>query len=224
MPDPELREEFSNFLLTCGAVKFGSFRLKSGRVSPYFINLGCICDGPAIARLGEFYARAVVDQGLLNAAEVLFGPAYKGIPIAVSAAIALSNLFGCSRRYAFNRKEAKDHGEGGLIVGDVRDGDRVGMLDDVMTTGRTKEEVLAVIRASAKVEISYVMIAVDRLERGESDLMATAEFEKQYGIPVRSIVTVEDVASAALKKGMISVKAMEEVERYLKAYGGRREI
>jgi orotate phosphoribosyltransferase len=218
-----LESSFARFLIESGAVKFGSFKLKSGRVSPYFINLGLIGDGTSVSRLGEFYARAFVEKGLAAKTDVLFGPSYKGIPIAVSAAIALSNIYGKSLRFAFNRKEAKDHGEGGLIIGGgLRDGDRIGLLDDVMTTGKTKEEVLEVIRVSAKAEIAYVLIAVDRLERGESETNATREFEEKYGIPVFSIATIEDIARSAKAGGLISEQELQAVGSYLKEYGGKR--
>ncbi|MBM5805702.1 MAG: orotate phosphoribosyltransferase [Candidatus Verstraetearchaeota archaeon] len=216
------KAEFSDFLLRSGAIKFGTFKLKSGRISPYFVNIGAIGDGLSASKLGEFYAKAIVGYGLLEKTDVLFGPSYKGIPIVVSTAVALFNLFGSSKRFAFNRKEAKEHGEGGLIIGSIKDGDRVGMLDDVMTTGKTKEEVLSVILSSAKVNLSYILIAVDRLERGETDLMATLEFERRYGIPVRSIVTIEEVAERALQEGLIAKNDTDAIRTYLNTYGGKR--
>ena len=219
-----LEMSFAEFLINKGAVKFGSFKLKSGRISPYFVNLGLIGDGASAARMGEFYARALVEKGLADKTDVLFGPPYKGIPIAVSTAIALSNIYGKSLRFAFNRKEAKDHGEGGFMVGGgLRDGDRVGLLDDVMTTGKTKEETLEVIKASAKAEIAYVLIAVDRLEKGESEMNATVEFKEKYGIPVFSIATIEDIARSAYISGTISAEELDMVNSYLKEYGGKRK-
>jgi orotate phosphoribosyltransferase len=218
------KEEFSDFLLKSGAIKFGTFTLKSGRISPYFVNIGSIGEGLSASRLGEFYAKTIVSYGLLEQTDVLFGPAYKGIPIVVSTAVALSNLFGSSKRYAFNRKEVKEHGEGGLIIGGgIKDGDRVGLLDDVMTTGKTKEDVLSVILSSAKAKISYILIAVDRLERGETDLVATLEFERRYGIPVKSIVTIEEVAERALQSGLILKAEVDAIRAYLKTYGGKNE-
>jgi orotate phosphoribosyltransferase len=218
-----LKEEFSKFLLSNGVIKFGTFKLKSGRVSPYFINIGSIGEGSLISKLGEFYARAIVGYGLLQETDVLFGPSYKGIPIVISTAVALSNLFGTSKRFAFNRKEVKDHGEGGLIIGsNLTDGDRVGLLDDVMTTGKTKGEVISIIQSSAKVRIGYVLIAVDRLEKGDTDLTATLEFERSYGIPVRSIVTIEDVAEIAVREGLITKTGVNAIHGYLETFGGRR--
>jgi len=217
-----LKRELSEFLIRSGAVKFGSFKLKSGRVSPYFVNLGAIGDGARMSELGAFYARAIVDAGLAGRTDMLFGPSYKGVPIAVSTSVALHRDHGISMRFSFNRKEAKDHGEGGMIVGSaLRDGDRVGILDDVMTTGKTKEEVLNVIRSAAKVEISYIMIAVDRLERGETEMTATREFEQRYGIRVLAIVDINDVLSTALSLGLASEGDASSVRAYLAEYGGK---
>ena len=216
-----LKSEFSRFLLEIGAVKFGSFKLKSGRLSPYFVNLGVVGDGESIWRLGEFYARALVEFGLVGEVDVLFGPSYKGIPIVVSTSIGLHKIFNISKKFAFNRKEAKDHGEGGLIIGSVGEGDRIGILDDVMTTGKTKEETLSVLSSIDNVKIAFVLIAVDRLERGETEYMATVEFHRRYGIPVKSIVDVLDVAKAALEYGSITMKEMEAISNYLKIYGGK---
>ena len=214
--------EFSAFLLKAGVVKFGLFKLKSGRTSPYFVNLGAIGSGRRLWALGSYYARAIVEKGLAAETDLLFGPSYKGIPIAVSASLALYREFGIEMRFAFNRKEAKDHGEGGMIAGgELRDGDRVGILDDVMTTGKTKEEVLSVIRGSAKAEIKYIMIAVDRLERGETEAMATSEFERRYGIRVVPIITILDLVSAAKALGIIGEDAVRSVEAYLREYGGK---
>jgi len=215
-----MKSGFAEFMMRSGAVKFGSFTLKSGRVSPYFINLGVLGDGASVARLGEFYAMAMVAYGLAERTDVIFGPSYKGVPIAVSTAIALSKNHGIPMRYAFNRKEAKGHGEGGVIIGStLKDGDRVGLLDDVMTTGKTKEETLDVIRSAAKVEVGYVLIAVDRMERGETELSATAEFGEKYGIPVYSIANIEEIAAAA--GGAIPDERMKAIREYLKAYGGK---
>ncbi|MEM4658009.1 MAG: orotate phosphoribosyltransferase [Candidatus Methanosuratincola sp.] len=218
-----LKSEFASFLVRSGAVKFGSFTLKSGRPSPYFVNLGVLADGESASGLGGFYARALIEKGLLGSTDVLFGPSYKGIPIAVSTAIALFRDHGRSIRFAFNRKEAKGHGEGGLIIGSqLRDGDRVGILDDVMTTGKTKEEILEVLRSAARVETPYVLIAVDRLERGETDLCATSEFERTYGVRVHSIATIEEIAEAASAEGMIPESALHSIRSHLREYGGRR--
>ncbi|MGQ9759505.1 MAG: orotate phosphoribosyltransferase [Candidatus Methanomethylicaceae archaeon] len=218
----ELKSEFSKFLLEVRAVKFGSFKLKSGRISPYFVNIGIIGEGDSVWRLGEFYAKALVKYALVDEIDVLFGPSYKGIPIVISTGIALHRLFGISKRLAFNRKEVKDHGEGGIIIGKIKEGDRIGILDDVMTTGKTKEEVLSILLSIGGVKIPFILIAVDRLERGETEDMATIEFQKKYGILVKSIVTVEEVANNAFNNGLITTKELDEISSYLKLYGGKR--
>lgn len=220
-----MKAAFSEFMIRSGAVKFGSFTLKSGRISPYFINLGVLGDGETVARLGEFYAMAMVGHSLTSKTDVLFGPSYKGIPIAVSTAIALSKNHGLPMRFAFNRKEVKGHGEGGLIIGSpLKDGDRVGLLDDVMTTGKTKEEALEVVRSAAKVNVSYILIAVDRMERGETDLPATDEFREKYGIAVYSIANIEEIAMSDAAKSTVTPERMQAIRDYLKAYGGKSHV
>jgi orotate phosphoribosyltransferase len=224
--DPvSMKSGFAEFMIGSGAVRFGSFTLKSGRTSPYFINLGVLGDGASIARLGEFYASALVAYGLAQRTDIIFGPSYKGVPIAVSTAIALSRNHGIPMRFAFNRKEAKAHGEGGVIIGSpLKDGDRVGLLDDVMTTGKTKEETLDIIRSAAKVEVSYVLIAVDRMERGETDLQATEEFRERYGIPVHSIANIREIAGSGAARSSVTPERMEAIGEYLKAYGGKARV
>lgn len=214
-----MKDEFSKFLLEVGAIKFGSFKLKSGRISPYFIDIGAIKEGKDLARLGEFYAKSIIE--LKIDFDVIFGPSYKGIPIAISTAIALSKLFGISKRIAFNRKEVKNHGEGGMIIGEVKSGDRVGILDDVITTGKTKEEIIQLLHSIDNVKIVFILIAVDRMERGEGEYMATKEFELKYGIPVKSMVSIKDVADFAFKNKIITDMEMENIINYLKEYGGK---
>jgi orotate phosphoribosyltransferase len=216
----ELKKEFAKFLLETKAVKFGEFKLKSGRISPYFINIGEIIDGKSISKLGEFYAKAIVEYNIINEIDVLFGPSYKGIPIVVSTAIALNNMFGICKRFAFNRKEEKKYGEKGIIIGEIREGDRVLILDDVITTGETKEEILKII-SSFNAKVCFIIIAVDRLERGKTNLTAIKEFEIKYGIPIRAIVTIEDIIKTALEMNYIREEDLEKIMKYLKEYGGK---
>jgi orotate phosphoribosyltransferase len=217
----ELKKEFIKFLLETKAVRFGEFKLKSGRISPYFINIGEIIDGKNISKLGEFYAKAIIGYNIIDKIDVLFGPSYKGIPIVVSTAIALNNIFGICKRFAFNRKEIKDHGEKGMIIGEIKEGDRVLLLDDVITTGETKEEILRII-SSFNAKVCFIIIAVDRLEKGKTDLTAVKEFEIKYGIPVKAIVSIEDIINTALEMRYIKEEDLEKIMKYLKEYGGRQ--
>lgn len=188
------QREFIAFAIEQGVLKFGEFTLKSGRVSPYFFNAGLFRSGSALARLGRFYARAIIDSGLR--ADVLFGPAYKGIPLAASAAVALADHHDCDMPFAFNRKEAKTHGEGGNIVGAELKG-KVLIVDDVITAGTAIGEVMQLIDA-AGAQAAGVVIALDRQERGQAgedmkSQSAIQEVEARYGMPVISIVTLDQV-------------------------------
>ncbi|MFC3283951.1 orotate phosphoribosyltransferase [Litchfieldella rifensis] len=181
------QREFIEFAIDQGVLRFGEFTLKSGRISPYFFNAGLFKSGAALARLGRCYAQAIVASGL--AADVLFGPAYKGIPLAASTAVALAEHHGRDLPFAFNRKEVKDHGEGGNIVGADLAG-RILIIDDVITAGTAIREVMGLIEA-AGAEAAGVVIALDRQERGNGELSAIQEVEHRYGIPVVSIVTLD---------------------------------
>lgn len=188
------QREFIAFAIEQGVLKFGEFTLKSGRISPYFFNAGLFRSGAALARLGRFYAQAIADSGL--EADVLFGPAYKGIPLAATTAVALADRHARDLPFAFNRKEAKDHGEGGNIVGAELAG-RILIVDDVITAGTAIGEVMQLIEA-AGAEAAGVVIALDRQERGSAEgemksQSAIQEVEARYGIPVVSIVTLDQV-------------------------------
>ncbi|WP_416138555.1 orotate phosphoribosyltransferase [Halomonas sp. HK25] len=190
----DYQREFIEFAIEQGVLRFGEFTLKSGRVSPYFFNAGLFRTGGALARLGRFYARAIVDRA--PAFDVLFGPAYKGIPLAATAAVALADHHGRDLPYAFNRKEAKAHGEGGNIVGAALSGDIL-IIDDVITAGTAIREVMALIEA-ADARAAGVVIALDRQERGSADVegkgqSAIQEVEARYAMPVVSIVTLDMV-------------------------------
>ncbi len=188
------QREFIAFAIEQGVLKFGEFTLKSGRLSPYFFNAGLFKSGAALARLGRFYARAIADSGI--DVDVLFGPAYKGIPLAASTAVALADHHDRDLPFAFNRKEAKAHGEGGNIVGAELNG-RILIIDDVITAGTAIGEVMALIE-TAGAEAAGVVIALDRQERGQADgetkrRSAIQEVEARYGMPVISIVTLDQV-------------------------------
>ncbi|MBH8580811.1 orotate phosphoribosyltransferase [Bisbaumannia pacifica] len=181
------QREFIEFAIEQGVLRFGEFTLKSGRVSPYFFNAGLFKSGAALARLGRCYAQAIVDSGLDF--DVLFGPAYKGIPLAATTAVALADGHDRDTPFAFNRKEAKDHGEGGNIVGADLAG-RILIIDDVITAGTAIGEVMRLIDG-AGAKAAGVVIALDRQERGQGEQSAIQEVEARYGMPVVSIVTLD---------------------------------
>ena len=186
------KREFIAFLEEAGVLKFGDFIAKSGRRIPYFINAGDIKTGAQIARLGEFYATAYLDK-IGEKKAVLYGPAYKGIPIAVSASVALAGR-GLDLPFFFNRKEAKDHGEGGIFVGYVpKAGESVVIVEDVITAGTAIRESMANLAALEGVKVAAVFVMVDRKEKGKTDLSAMAEIEREFGFPVYSVVDVYDI-------------------------------
>ena len=183
------QQDFLDFAIGQGVLRFGEFTLKSGRISPYFFNAGLFQTGSALSRLGKFYAQAIVDSGL--AFDMIFGPAYKGIPLAAATAIALFEHHGQDYPYAFNRKEAKDHGEGGTIVGAPLQG-RVLVIDDVMTAGTAIREAADIVAAQGAT-LAGVTISLDRQERGKGEQSAVQEVEAFYGISVISIVGLKEV-------------------------------
>lgn len=213
------KEEFIKFMMESDVLKFGEFTLKSGRQAPYFINCGNYKTGKCLAKLGEYYAECIKEHGLEP--DVLFGPAYKGIPLSVAACTALYNKFGMDVNYCFDRKEVKDHGEGGMFVGKtLADGDKVVIIDDVMTSGKALREVLPKVRGAAKVEVRGMVITVDRMEKGlNSEKSAVQEAFDEFGIPVYSIVNINDII-AALEKGIIPGKEyIAKMKIYREQYG-----
>ena len=186
----EYQREFIRFALDRNVLRFGEFTLKSGRKSPYFFNAGLFNDGASLSRLGRFYAQALVHSSLPDV-DVIFGPAYKGIPLAAVTAVALADSFDRNLPYCFNRKEAKDHGEGGSLVGAPLEG-RVLIIDDVITAGTAVREVMQILRQAGATPAA-VMIALDRQERGQGELSAIQEVERDFGIPVISIVSLNQV-------------------------------
>ena len=183
------QKEFIEFALSSNVLRFGEFTLKSGRISPYFFNAGLFNTGEALAKLGKYYAQALKDSHIEF--DVLFGPAYKGIPLASSCAISLSNEYNMNMPYSFNRKEAKDHGEGGNIVGAPLNG-KVLIIDDVITAGTAIREAMDII-SNAGAQAAGVLIALDRQEKGKGELSAIQEVEQQYDIPVVSIIKLTDL-------------------------------
>lgn len=213
------KQRFIKFMVENGVLTFGEFTLKSGRKAPYFINTGNYKTGAQLARLGEYYAECIVDNGIDG--ETLVGPAYKGIPLAVTTAVALWNNHGKDLNYCFDRKEVKDHGEGGLFVGkQLKDGEKVILVEDVMTSGKALREMLPKLEAAAKVNVTGMVISVDRQEKAlNSDLSAVQEVYKEFGIKVSSIVTMEDIISA-IEEGIIEGRQyLEKMKEYRAVYG-----
>ena len=205
------QREFIRFAIERGVLRFGSFTLKSGRTSPYFFNAGLFNSGLALAQLGRFYAAAVVDSGI--AFDVLFGPAYKGIPLAAATAVALAEQHQLDLPWCFNRKEAKTHGEGGSLVGAPLEG-RVLIVDDVITAGTAIREVMQIIQAQGA-QAAGVLIALNREERGQGELSAIQEVERDFAMPVVSIVSLTQVLeyladNAELKQHLPVVQAYRE--------------
>lgn len=216
----DYQKQFIEFALSQGVLKFGEFELKSGRKSPYFFNAGLFNDGNALAKLGEFYAATIHHQA--PQFDLVFGPAYKGIPLGTTAVVGLSNLYQVNKPFCFNRKEAKDHGEGGSLVGAPLEG-RVLIVDDVITAGTAIREVMAIIQ-QAGAEAAAVVVAVDRQERGKGELSAIQEVEKEFGIPVLSIVNLSQIIEYLKEYSDqygLSSDVLSKVEAYREQYGIR---
>ncbi|EOG7616868.1 orotate phosphoribosyltransferase [Vibrio cholerae] len=208
------QREFIEFALEKQVLKFGEFILKSGRKSPYFFNAGLFNTGRDLARLGRFYAAALVDSGIEF--DVLFGPAYKGIPIATTTAVALADHHDVDTPYCFNRKEAKDHGEGGNLVGSKLEG-RVMLVDDVITAGTAIRESMELIQAN-KADLAGVLVAIDRQEKGKGELSAIQEVERDFGCAVISIVSLTDLITYLEQQGN-NTEHLEAVKAYRAQYG-----
>lgn len=208
------QQAFLEFALQQGVLRFGEYTLKSGRLSPYFFNAGLFQTGAALSRLGQFYAQAIVESGIHF--DMLFGPAYKGIPLAASVAIALYEQHGLDYPYAFNRKEAKDHGEGGTIVGAALKG-RVLVIDDVMTAGTAIREA-AIIVSEQGASLAGVAISLDRQERGQGVLSAVQEVEKNFGVPVISIVGLKNVIQH-VQEQIAEPQLLAAIQSYRQQYG-----
>ena len=213
------KQRFIKFMVQNGVLTFGDFTLKSGRKAPYFINTGNYKTGAQLARLGEYYAECIIDNKIEG--ETLVGPAYKGIPLAVSTAVALWDHHHKDLNYCFDRKEIKDHGEGGMFVGkQLQDGEKVILIEDVMTSGKALREMLPKLAKAAKVEVAGMVISVDRQEKAlNSDLSAVQEAYKEFGIKVYSIVTMQDIIEA-IEQGVIEGKEyLDKMREYRSVYG-----
>ena len=187
------KQDFIEFMVESKVLKFGDFTLKSGRKSPFFMNAGSYVTGTQLKKLGEYYAKAIHDNFGLDF-DVLFGPAYKGIPLSVATTMAISDLYGKDIRYCSNRKEVKDHGDTGILLGSpVKDGDRVMIIEDVTTSGKSIEETFPILKAQGDVEIKGLIVSLDRCERGKGTKSALAEIKDLYGFPTAAIVSMKDV-------------------------------
>ena len=218
------KQEFIEFIVKSGALTFGDFITKSGRKTPYFINTGNYRTGAQAAKLGEFYADCIMEN-IAGRIDALFGPAYKGIPLSVACSIALFNKYGRDVGYCFNRKEAKDHGEGGSMVGyKLKDGDRILIIEDVITAGTAVRECIPVLKSAADIEIAGLVISVDRMERGSGGLSAIEEIKREFGIKTYPIVTVREIIGCLHNRqidGRVYVDdaVRRRMEEYLKTYG-----
>lgn len=219
----EYQKHFIDFLVGSGALTFGDFVTKSGRKTPYFVNTGNFNDGAKINQLGKYYAAHIVESGL-QTSNIIFGPAYKGIPLCVTTAAALFSEFKINCGFSFDRKEVKDHGDGGKVVGSkIKDGDKVVIVEDVITAGTTLREVLPFLASLGKVSVSGVVIAVDRCERGTGTLSAVQEAQESSGVKVFPIVTIHHIFSYLSQEngsGMqLSPEIQKRIAEYLEMYG-----
>jgi orotate phosphoribosyltransferase len=212
-------------MVDCQVLKFGEFTLKSGRKSPFFMNAGAYVTGAQLKRLGEYYAKAIHDN-YGDDFDVLFGPAYKGIPLSVATTIAYSELYGKEIRYCSNRKEEKDHGDVGILLGSkLKDGDRVVIIEDVTTSGKSIEETFPILKAQGDVEIKGLMVSLNRMEKGlGGKLSALAEIKEKYGFDANAIVTMADVIEHLYNKpykGQIYIDdtLKAAIDKYYEVYG-----
>ncbi len=221
------KQEFIEFMLDCEVLKFGDFVTKSGRKTPFFVNTGFYRTGGQLRRLGEFYARAI-EVKFGSDFDVLFGPAYKGIPLSVVTVSAFDELFNRQIRYCSNRKEIKDHGDKGILLGGpLGDGDKVVIIEDVTTAGTSIKETLPIIKAQGNVEIIGMCVSVDRQERGSGTKSALKEIEEEYGFPTTAIVTMQDVIEHLSNnpvggKMILDDGLKQAIEAYYKEYGAEQ--
>jgi len=221
----KFKEDLILFLVRAGALKFGDFTTKSGRKSPYFINAGSFKSGEHIEILGNFYADCIMStETVKEDFDILFGPAYKGIPLCISAAGALYRKYGANKQYCFNRKEIKDHGEGGMFVGaSMSEGDRVVIIEDVVTAGTQVREIVPLLKSSANLTIKDMFILADRLEVGYNGKTAPQEIKEEFGIEVHSIINVREIIDFLYNreidgKIILDLEQKDKMERYLEIY------
>ena len=222
----QYKKEFIEFMVDSNVLRFGEYTLKSGRKSPFFMNAGAYITGSQLRRLGAYYAQAIHDNYGTDF-DVLFGPAYKGIPLAVASTMAFSELYGRDIRYCSNRKEIKDHGDVGILLGsDLNDGDRVVIIEDVTTSGKSIEETFPILKEQANVDVVGLMVSLNRQERGRTQKNALAEIREVYGIETGAIVTMEEVVEHLYNRKyngrvLIDDKMKEAIDTYYAQYGAK---
>ena len=221
------KQEFIKFMVESDVLKFGEFTLKSGRKSPFFMNAGAYVTGSQLKRLGQYYAHAIHDR-YGDDFDVLFGPAYKGIPLTVAATMSISELYDADIRYCSNRKEVKDHGDKGILLGSpIVDGDKVVIIEDVTTAGTSIEETLPIIKAQGDVNVLGLVVSVDRMERGKGTKSALKEIEEKYGFHTTAIVTMADVVEHLYNKPykgkvIIDDTLKAAIDAYYEQYGAEK--
>lgn len=222
----QYKKEFIEFMVDSDVLKFGDFTLKSGRKSPFFMNAGAYVTGSQLRRLGEYYAKAIYDNYGTDF-DVLFGPAYKGIPLSVATSIAFSELYDKDIRYCSNRKEIKDHGDVGILLGSgLNDGDRVVIIEDVTTSGKSIEETFPILKEQANVDVVGLMVSLNRQERGNTQKNALVEIREVYGIETGAIVTMEEVVEHLYHQPyngrvIIDDEMKEAIDAYYAQYGAK---
>ena len=220
------KQEFIEFMVESDVLKFGDFTLKSGRKSPFFMNAGAYVTGTQLRKLGEYYAKAIYDNFGLEF-DVLFGPAYKGIPLAVAVSMAISELYGKDVRYCSNRKEEKDHGDAGILLGSkLKDGDRVVIIEDVTTSGKSIEETFPILKAQGNVEIKGLIVSLNRMERGKGEKSAMDEIQDLYGFSTAAIVNMAEVTEYLYNrecqgKVLIDDEIKGRLDAYYAQYGAK---
>lgn len=222
----QYKKEFIEFMVDSNVLKFGEFTLKSGRKSPFFMNAGAYVTGSQLRKLGQYYAKAIHDNYGTDF-DVLFGPAYKGIPLSVATAMAFSELYNKDIKYCSNRKEIKDHGDVGILLGSsLNDGDRVVIIEDVTTSGKSIEETFPILKEQANVDVVGLMVSLNRQERGKTQKNALAEIREVYGIETGAIVTMEEVVEYLYNRNcngrvVIDDKMKAAIDAYYVQYGAK---
>ena len=222
----QYKQEFIEFMVESHVLKFGEFTLKSGRKSPFFMNAGAYVTGSQLRRLGQYYAKAIHEH-YGDDFDVLFGPAYKGIPLSVATTIAYSELYGKDIRYCSNRKEVKDHGDTGILLGSqMKDGDRVVIIEDLTTSGKSIEETYPIIKPQGNVEVVGLMVSLNRMEHGKGEKSALEEVQELYGFKANAIVTMADVVEHLYNKEcqgqvVIDDKIKAAIDAYYEQYGAK---